>query len=259
MLGAEDVMRTIAAPLALAVLLSGCSSQPVTPPTPPTSPAPPAPAKPVAAATPVQRPDAGWQARHRSIVGKAGEGGVEVVFLGDSITEGWGGAGRDVWARDWAPRHALNAGVGGDRTQHVLGRLDDGLLEALAAPSNRVSNVVLLIGTNNTYPPADSAEDVAAGVRAILSRLRERLPGATVTLMAVLPRERTPGPLRAAVGAINERLRPLADGTRVKWLDLGARFVEPDGTIPARLMPDGLHLSGEGYEVWAAGLKGAGL
>lgn len=267
--------RNIVAVLGVAALAGGCGRGAMTvarqSPKPsmdalpaPASPRPvepPAPAGPPAAlpaaACPTLRPDPWWLARHRAIVDAARAGGNEIAFVGDSITQGWEGEGREAWARDWAPRHAVNGGIGGDRTQHVIGRLDDGLLDALAAPGNRITRVVLLIGTNNTAAPADPPEDIAAGVRAIIDRLRARLPGARVTLMAVLPRERTPGPSRAAVEAVNAALAPVWSTPGVDRLDIGAEFVTPGGEIPADLMPDALHLSPAGYERWSMRLRAA--
>ena len=214
-------------------------------PTPPPLPPPPK------AATSELREGGSLGERHTRIVAEASQGGHEIAFIGDSITEGWAGAGKDAWANVWAPHHAINCGIGGDRTQHVLGRLDNGLLDALAAPNNNIKWVVLMIGTNNVG--GDSAADITAGIEAIVHKLRTRLPNAQIALFAVFPRGQFPNPQRDTINAINTRLIPIAahDAKSIHLIDIGAKFLTPTGELPAALMPDFLHLSPAGYKIWS--------
>lgn len=191
-----------------------------------------------------------WLAQHRAFVERAQRGAVDVLFLGDSITEYFATRAPDVWSALVAPYGSVaNFGIAGDRTQFLLWRVEHGE----AAPSGaRV--VVLLIGTNNLA--AASAESVARGVAADLDAIRMRLPRAVIVLNALLPRETPDDPqLRAKLADVNARIRLLADGEHVRWLDAGAGFLDGDGHVPEALMPDGLHPSPQGYEVWATALR----
>ncbi len=198
-----------------------------------------------------QRPygTAAWRARHDGFVARARAGGLDIVFLGDSITDFFATRGAEPWDREIAPLGSVaDFGISGDRTQWLLWRVQHGELDGSGA---RV--VVLMIGTNNLA--AATPADVARGVAAVVAAVRERLPDATVVLNALLPRGAPDDPLRAKLADVNARIQPLADGSRVRWLDVGPAFLAPDGTIPPALMPDGLHPSAAGYELWAAGLR----
>lgn len=218
---------------------------------------------PVAANTAVQPAprDAAWLKRHEGFVAEATRGGVDVLFLGDSITDGWRrpgpNGGKAVWDREISPLRAANFGIGGDRTQHVLWRIEHGTLEGL-----RPRVVVLMIGTNNTGFERDGTTarntpaETVAGVSAILGQLRRRLPEARLLLLAVFPRGEKPDhPQRLQVNEINRGLAPLGDGRQVTFLDVGPSFLAADGTLPAAVMPDFLHPREEGYTRWAAALK----
>ncbi|WP_439390070.1 GDSL-type esterase/lipase family protein [Ideonella sp. YS5] len=168
----------------------------------------------------------------------------DVVFIGDSITQGWEQAGRTVWERHFAPRHALALGFGGDRTENVLWRLQQGEVDGLAPKL-----VVLMIGTNNSG--VRSPESTAAGVRHILDELRQRLPSAQVLLLAVFPRgEKPDDPLRGVNERLNKIIAGLADGRLVHYLDINAALLEPDGTLSKEVMPDLLHPNEKGYAIW---------
>lgn len=275
-----------------------CVAQPQSParspdPAPTPTPAPSAPsAKPASAAKPVNpaavaapRTDAGWVKRQAAFNERAKRGhefgDIDIVFLGDSITQGWEGAGAAVWKSTFEPRRAVNFGIGGDRTQHVLYRIEHGNLEGLAKPlaGHAPRLVVIMIGTNNIG--GDSAEQIAEGVGAIVSGVQAKLPEARVLLLGVFPRgEKPKDPLRGKVNAINERIAKLADAKRVVYLDIGAKFLEasaeaikarkkdakPDagkgeadkaeaGTLAKEIEPDFLHFSAKGYQVWADAME----
>jgi lysophospholipase L1-like esterase len=227
------------------------------PPTPPAvvspSPSPaPSPATPLGGpwiAAPRPWNTAAWLAQHDAYVARARQGGVDVLFLGDSITEFFPTRGKDVWDRAIAPLGSVaDFGISGDRTQFVLWRARNGELDGTNARA-----VVLMIGTNNLA--SATPENVARGVGAIVATVRAKLPNAVVVLNALLPRGAPDDPLRAKAAAVNALIAPLADGVRVRWIDAGGGFVAADGTIPDALMPDKLHPSPAGYEVWATALR----
>lgn len=202
------------------------------------------------ATTPVPRHER-WVAFHERLKKiSARRGPYDMVFLGDSITYEWSTKGAEVWERYYGDRRALNLGVGGDRTEHVLWRLDHGALDGL---SPRL--VVLLIGTNNMVQkddPPHTSQELADGVAAIVQRLRTKLPQAKILVLGTFPRGRGPKHrLRPKIAAANELMRPLADNPAVSFLDISAAFIEPDGKISPELMGDFLHLTAAGYEIWA--------
>ena len=130
-----------------------------------------------------------------------------ILFFGDSLTEGWDAT---IWERSLASRGALNAGVSGDRTDHLLWRLHHG---NLAGPQPKA--VVLLIGTND-LAYGRSPELTGDGIRANLEMLRRRLPEARILLLGLLPREESPSaPLRLEVAQVNRLIRDCADGEHI--------------------------------------------
>jgi beta-glucosidase len=211
------------------------------------------PAQAHSAVEPAPRGEEWWQQRHRAINQRVAEAGEQarVIFIGDSITQGWEGAGREVWERYYAPRRALNLGIGGDRTQHVLWRLDNGNLDGLKP---RVA--VVMIGTNNSNGEDNTVEQIAEGVRAIVAKLRARLPETKVVLLAIFPRAENPGTQRGKVLQVNQILQRLGDNRDVFYVDFGYKFLNDQGLIPRELMPDYLHLSPAGYAIWAESIEG---
>jgi lysophospholipase L1-like esterase len=210
------------------------------------------------AVEPVPRDDKTWKERQELLNRRVAEAAekAQVIFIGDSITQGWEdgpefwNTGKYVWARFYAHRNALNLGIGGDRTQHVLWRLDHGNLTGL-----KPKVAVLMIGTNNMTPEATCVSQVADGVTAIVKKLRETLPGTKVLLLAILPRGENPSPLRGNVLQVNQIIQKLADYQNVFWIDFGSKFINSDGTISQVLMPDYLHLSAKGYQIWAESIE----
>lgn len=176
---------------------------------------------------------------------------VDLVFLGDSITQGWENEGRAAWDSHFARHHAVALGFGGDRTENLLWRLQHGELDGM-----RPRVIVLLIGTNNTGERLENPALTVAGIRANLAEICRRQPQATVLLLALLPRDEKPdGLLRRHNARINALLPALADGRQVRFLDIGAALTRPDGTLSRDILPDALHLSPQGYEIWARGLE----
>jgi lysophospholipase L1-like esterase len=185
-----------------------------------------------------------------------------VLFLGDSITDFWRrddkkSGGKKVWDAHVAPLKAANFGISGDRTQHVLWRLENGELEGISPKA-----IVLMIGTNNTgferdgKTPRNSPAEVIEGVTAIVKKLRTALPQAKILLLGIFPRGEKPDhPQRAQIAQINAALAKLGDRKAIHYLDLGPRFLKADGTLPKEFMPDFLHPGELGYEVWADAIK----
>jgi lysophospholipase L1-like esterase len=204
------------------------------------------------ATTPVERPEERNQQRHAKFNEVSKEGTAEVVFLGDSITQGWEGKGKAMWEQHFAPMKAANFGIGGDRTEHVLWRLANGNFDGL-----KPKLVVLMIGTNNTGHQgrdgyACTAEQTAEGVKEILAVLEKKAPEAKVLLLGIFPRGADAmDKFRAQNEATNAIVKTYADGKRVFWKDLGSVFLEKDGTLSKEIMPDLLHLNEKGYQMWA--------
>jgi lysophospholipase L1-like esterase len=197
--------------------------------------------------TVVPRPREGsWMDLHHRFVERAKQGNVSLLFLGDSITQGWND--NDVWKRFYGPRNPANFGIGGDRTQHVLWRIQNGELDGIEPKV-----VVLMIGTNNAS--SASADEIAQGITAIVEELRHRLPNAKILLLGVFPRGENPDATREKLDAVNAKIAGLDDGTHVKFLDIGKKFLNEDGTISREVMPDYLHLSSKGYRIWADAME----
>lgn len=200
------------------------------------------------AVAPEPRADQWWQDMHHKFNQRAQQGDVELVFLGDSITQGW--ANNETWKKFYSHRQAANFGIGGDRTQHVLWRIQNGNLEGIAPKV-----AILMIGTNNAS--ANSAEEIADGIEQIVATLHEKLPDTKILLLGVFPRGESPNPTRDKLAQTNELISTLADGEHVRYLDIGPSFLEEDGTISKEVMPDFLHLSPRGYQIWAESIEPA--
>jgi lysophospholipase L1-like esterase len=192
-----------------------------------------------------------WLPRHQEKLAEAAKliatgRGPELVFIGDSITQGWEKEGRDIWQRHYAGYRALNLGFSGDRTENVLWRLQHGELDGLAPKL-----VVLMIGTNNTGHRAENPETTAAGVKRLIDEIRLRLPGAKVLLLAIFPRGGKPDdPLRAINERVNRLIAGNGDGRQVHFLDINAALTAADGTLSKEVMPDLLHPNAAGYAIW---------
>ncbi len=199
------------------------------------------------AVVPAPRTDEGGARRQAECLRRVRESEpTKVVFLGDSITEAWEHAGASVWKEHIAPFGALEIGVGGDRTEHVLWRLAEAPLTRLEPRA-----IVLMIGTNNLGHGSSNAEQTLAGVRRVVAVLGEQCPRATILLVDIFPRGERMNAMRGDIAQINQALTRLDDGTHVRFVRVGDRFVEDDGSIRAETMPDFLHLTESGYRTWA--------
>lgn len=202
-------------------------------------------------------PDGWWMKRFREKSALAAKDDCEVVFVGDSITHGWETRGIVQWRRYFADGafKVVNHGFGGDRTEHVLWRIENGGMEG-----RNIKVAVLMIGTNNTghnpfsrCPPADTI----AGVKAIIDLLREKHPRIRIILHPIFPRGATADDEnRLRNEAVNREIVRFADGRNVIWYDFNDKLMNADGTVSRDVMPDLLHLTPLGYEIWANELLG---
>jgi lysophospholipase L1-like esterase len=240
-------LRPLLALLVLALLLPAAPAQTSAPATRERSDA--------SAATP--KKDTGqFVKRHESFLARAKAGPIGLLFLGDSITDNWSKA-PGVWNKYYAQYDPANFGIGGDTTQNVIWRIEQGELDGIHP---RV--VVLMIGTNNAG--SNDAAEIFAADKKIVGMIRARLPETKVLLLAIFPR----GPRKnrdgsednyiermQIINAVNPQLATLDDGVNVRYLDIGAKFLGPDGKIPDAIMGDHLHPTVAGYQIWADAMQ----
>lgn len=188
-----------------------------------------------------------WVQRHEALVQEARKGDAQIVFLGDSLTDFWSKEGKRVWEKEYVPLKAANFGIGGDQTQYVIYRLTHGVLEAI-----RPRVVVLEIGINNLAVSRHTPAETAIGIKGLVRLLRERLPGTKILLLALFPQGASADDVsRLRVAAVNQEIASLDDGTMVRYLDFGDRWLDADGNLLRDLRTDGAHLSEKGYQLWA--------
>jgi lysophospholipase L1-like esterase len=207
----------------------------------------------------------GTEKRHESFNEISKKGEAQLVFLGDSITHGWDRSPevRAIWDKTWAPLKAANFGIGGDRTEHVLWRLEHGNFDGL-----KPKQIVLMIGTNNTghqgRPQKElngavyqcTAQQTADGIKAIIAKLRQKCPEAKILVLAIFPRgANKDDKFRQQNEATNAIVKGFADDKKVFFLDVGAKFLEADGTLSKSIMPDLLHPNAKGYQIWADAIE----
>jgi lysophospholipase L1-like esterase len=232
---------------------------------------------------------AGTQPRIDKISARAKQGDVDLLFVGDSITQLWEGPGKSVWEKYYGNRKAMNDGISGDQTQHVLYRHEQGNIDGI-----HPKLAVIMIGTNNSGGKT-TAEEIADGVTAIVHQMREKLPDTKLLLLGIFPRGATTDAqiepmvrrqLKAAAAKdgkdtidedevakriaaakeatkaqrkkladTNAIISKLADNNMIFYMDIGDKFLEADGTLPDDVMPDHLHPSAKGYEIWAAAIE----
>jgi lysophospholipase L1-like esterase len=163
---------------------------------------------------------------------------ADMIFLGDSITQGWRGKGEAVWEANFVPRNALDFGISGDQTQHVLWRMDNYPIQRL-----HPKVAVVLIGTNNTH---NTAPEIADGVKAVLTKTETMYPGIKIILVSIMPNKRANDLMMAA----DEILKTFADNQTVYYLDL-VPVMTPVGDNWKGLSADHLHPDAAGYQLWA--------
>lgn len=198
-----------------------------------------------------------WMDRHEKKIFELKEraGLFDMIWVGDSITQGWEHSGAEIWQEFYGSRNALNLGYGGDHTENVLWRLEHGEVDGI---SPKIA--VVMIGTNNTgYRQSkmpDNAEDTARGISAVVNDIRSRLPKTQVLLLAIFPRgKNSDDPLRLRNNEINGLIAKLDNGENVHFLDIGEAFLDTDGQLSPDIMPDFLHLTEQGYRIWAESIE----
>jgi len=197
---------------------------------------------------PVPRTDHYATNRQTLVLKRAKEapGDYDIEFIGDSIMQGWEGAGRAVWQEFYGKRKVINFGVSGDRTQHVLWRFENGQLDGIKAKV-----AVVMIGTNNSNNQDNTEAEILEGVTAIVQQIRERQPDTKILLLGIFPRGKTFSPQRGKILEVNEALARLDDGKNIFYFDFGSQLIENDGSISKSIMPDALHPNAAGYRIWA--------
>lgn len=237
------VAASVAAPVAqVAAATPTAAPQAAAPAAAPTPRPPPGPLPP--ATEPRPRDDA----RHQSFLEVAKAGNIDLLFVGDSITDWWrtDNRGKPEWDKTWAPLKAANFGIAGDTTQGVLWRMQNGELDGFKAKL-----IVLMLGTNNLR--RNEITDIAAGDAAIVAEFRKHQPQAKVLILGVFPRGAAPdNAFRPMIKELNGHLAKLADNKSVFYLDIGEKFLASDGTLTTEVMADGLHPTLKGYEIWSA-------
>jgi lysophospholipase L1-like esterase len=175
------------------------------------------------------------------------EGKIDVAFVGDSITARW----RDTenWKKHWGEYKAVNMGIGGDQTQHVLWRLQNGDLEGYKAKL-----FVVMIGTNNMWSREPNPAHAAAGVKAVIDLIQAKQPEAKILLLSILPTGEKPNPGREKRMEVNKLISTFVGGS-VEYMDISGKYLEADGTISKEVMHDFLHLAPKGYDIWADAIK----
>jgi lysophospholipase L1-like esterase len=201
----------------------------------------------------------GCEQRHEQKLALVRKEKFDLIFIGDSITHGFEGDGQAVWKKYYEPRHALNLGVGGDRTENVLWRIDHGELDGQSPKL-----IVMMIGTNNTGHRKDKPEEIAAGVEAILKRLEQKTPRAKVLLLGIFPRsankndfDRVNNDKANALLAKLAEKKPFLAAKRVFYLNINDKFLTRDGVLSRDIMPDLLHPNAKGYVIWAEAIEPA--
>lgn len=194
-------------------------------------------------------PLAAWLKLHQKFTLRARRRDVDVLFLGDSFMERWGSAGKRAWNSQIAPWNAAVFGIHGDETQNLLWRVLNGEL------SGRPRVAVVMIGANN-LALGQSPEETAAGVAAVVQAIRRVSPGTTILLLGLLPSGPKPGTWqRARIEQVNADISRLADD-HVRYLDIGRRFLQPDGTISPTVLTGYFHPTSVGYQIFAGAIRG---
>ncbi len=196
---------------------------------------------------PVPQLEAWWTRRHEEKLAAVRRGGIDLLFIGDSITQNWEAGGKAVWDEYYGNRNALNLGYGGDRTEIVLWRFAHGEIDGIGPKL-----AVVMIGSNNW---GNSPEEIAAGVDAVVKTLRKKLPGTKVLLLAILPRGDLKPELRERHVKANALIAGAMHDDAVHFLNMNSLFLDTNGMASKLLLPDGGHPNEKGYRVWAEAIE----
>lgn len=192
-----------------------------------------------------------WFARHAEKIGMMSKGEFDLLMLGDSITHNFESVGLEVWKKHFESRKAINLGFGGDRTNHLLWRLDH-----LPTLKKAPKGAVVLIGTNNICWGSDRPRQAAEGVCAVAQKLRSIYPETEILVLGLLPRRREiTHPHRKQIIELNSYLPELLKGiNKVKFLEIGPHFLDDKGFLSKEMMPDTTHPSEKGHQIWATAI-----
>jgi len=203
------------------------------------------------AITPVSRSGESWWAtRHDDGLAQIQTNPVDMIFIGDSITHGFDPA---IWNQYYSSRNPLNLGFSGDMTQNVLWRLNHGELGDISPKL-----AVIMIGTNNTFPPAGqvyTAEDIADGIKNICCTVRRHLPNTKILLLAIFPRGEYPSNDRDKSATASVLASQIADGKTIFYLDINSNFLDSSGRLSASIFPDFIHPNAAGDIIWADAME----
>ena len=191
-----------------------------------------------------------WMPRHEAVNERLKQGNVDLLFIGNSITHGWENAGREYWDKYYGSRNAVNMGFSGDRTQHVLWRLDRydfGNISPKLA--------IIMIGTNNSNGEDNTAEEIADGIITICKRLRDQFPKMKILLLAIFPRGHEPSAQRDKNANASLMASRIADNKMIHYLDINDAFLTEGRLLPEEIMPDYLHPNRAGYKIWAESIE----
>jgi beta-glucosidase len=204
-----------------------------------------------------------WPSRHKAVLERIEKGNVDLVMIGDSITHGWEKRGKNIWDKYYANRNAVNLGFGGDRTQHVLWRIQNGEIDGISPKL-----VVLMIGTNNSGGKNISPEQISDGIKAIVCVLRNKLPNTKILVLGIFPRgsvkqrkdkndvnDGLPNPQWAKLDTTNELISKIADNKMIYYLNINKVFLNTNGEVSREALPDLLHPSEKGYNLWAQAME----
>lgn len=197
---------------------------------------------------PVPREDGWWTERNAAVNARVKEGNVDLIFIGDSITHAWESEGLAEWNNRYAKRNAVNMGFSGDRTQHVLWRLENGHLDGISPKL-----AVIMIGTNNCA--VHTAGEIATGVKAIVAKLRAAVPNTKILLLAIFPRGDVGEADQAKLREVNQLIAAAEEDPMVEFLDINRAFLDRQGQLPKEIMPDLLHPNATGYAQWAQAIE----
>jgi len=201
------------------------------------------------AIVPAPRISVEWKSRHESYVNAAKRGGIDLLFVGDSITEYWSVEGRDVWDETYEPLKAAQFGIAADKVENILWRLQNGEL----APALKPKVLVLLGGINNSWgckreQTESRGTSIATGIAEIVKTVHVKLPETKILLLSIFPLQDGISP---CVKLANEKIAGLRDDKKVFFLDIGPKLADKDGNLSKELTKDGTHLNAKGYQVWA--------
>lgn len=201
-----------------------------------------------------------WSPRHEGVLERNAKGNVNLILIGDSITHSWEKSGSEMWQKYYEPRGTVNMGFSGDRTQHVLWRFDNGEIDGIDPKL-----AVIMIGTNNSNRTDNTSEEIADGIKAIVCKLRTKLPETKVLVLAIFPRgtreQKTAGqgatynPQWEKNDNASKLASQIADGKMVYYLDINEAFLDDNGTLTKAVMPDLLHPKEKGYGIWAEAME----